>query len=141
MSGEQAICVVKANSGRGQGHKGRGRPGQLRDYAKKQKKPTNEYKFCSYEHAPKQCPEYGRECRNCGQLNHFQSKCKQQKYVKQVQAAVCDSEYNVGTLSVFSVGNRRRAMITLNQGDSGVPVPFQIDSGSLSVACCHVTST
>ena len=66
-------------------------------------------------------------------MNHFQSKCKQHKYVKQVQAAVCDSEYNVGTLSVFSVGKRRRAMITLNLGDSGVPVPFQIDSGS---ECC-----
>ena len=51
----------------------------------------------------------------------------------QVQAAVCSSEYNVGTLSVFSVANRRRVMITLNLGDSGVPVPFQIDSGS---ECC-----
>ena len=66
-------------------------------------------------------------------MNHFQSKCKQHKCVKQVQAALCDSEYNVGTLSVFSVGNRRRTMITLNLGDSGVPVPFQIDSGS---ECC-----
>ena len=63
-------------------------------------------------------------------MNHFQSKCKQHKYVKQVQAAVCDSEYSVGTFSVFIVGNKRRAMITLNLGDSGVPVPFQIDSGS-----------
>ena len=53
--------------------------------------------------------------------------------MKQIQAAVCSSEYNVGTLSVFSVGNRRRAMITLSLGDSGVPVPFQTDSGS---ECC-----
>ena len=53
--------------------------------------------------------------------------------MKQVQAAVCDSEYNVGTLSIFSVGNRRRTMITLNLGDSGVPAPFLIDSGS---ECC-----
>ena len=133
MSGEQAVCAVKANSGRGQGHKGRGGPGQLRDYANKRKKPTTECKFCSYEHAPKQCPAYGRECRKCGKMNHFQSKCKQHKYVKQVQAAVCDSEYNVGTLSVFSVGNRCRAMITLNLGGNGVPVQFQIDSGS---ECC-----
>ena len=27
MSGEQAVCAVKANSGRGQGYKGRGGPG------------------------------------------------------------------------------------------------------------------
>ena len=78
---------------------------------------------------PKQCPE----CRKCGKMNHFQSKCKLHRYVKQIQAAVCSSEYNVGTLSVFSVGNRRRAMTILNLGDSGVPVPFQIDSGS---ECC-----
>ena len=132
MSGKQASCFVKTNSGRGQGHKGRGGPSQLRDYAKKQKKPTTECKFCSCEHAPKQCPAYSKECK-CGKMNHFQSKCKQHRYVTQVQAAVCSSEYNVGTLSVFSVGNRRRAMITLNLGASGVPVPFQIDSGS---ECC-----
>ena len=61
MSSEQAVCDVKSNSGRGQGHKGRGGPSQLCDYAKKQKKPTteSECKFCSYEHAPKQCPAYG----------------------------------------------------------------------------------
>ena len=118
MSREHAVCVVQINSGRGQGHKGRGGLNQLRDYAKKQKKPTTECKFCSYEHAPKQRPAYGKECRKCG---------------KQVQAAASDSEYNGGTLSVFSVGNRRRAMITLNLGDSGVPVLFQIDSGS---GCC-----
>ena len=53
--------------------------------------------------------------------------------MKQRQAAVCDIEYNVGTLSVFSVGNRRRAMITLNLGNSGVPMPFQIDRG---YECC-----
>ena len=104
---QQAVCVVKTNSGRGQGHKGRGGPSQLRHYAKKQKKPTTECKLCSYEHAPKQCPAYGKECRKCGKMNHFQSKCKQHRYVKQIQAAVYSSEYNVGTLSVFSVGNRR----------------------------------
>ena len=49
-------------------------------------------------------------------MNHFQSKCKQHRYVKQVQAAVCSSgnEYNVGTLSVFSVGNRRRAYMSVS---------------------------
>ena len=79
------------------------------------------------------CPAHGKECRKCGKMNHFQSKCKRHRYVKQVQAAVCSSEYNVGTLSVFSVGIRRHAMVTLNLGDSGVPMPFQIDSGS---ECC-----
>ena len=39
----------------------------------------------------------------CRKMNHFQSKCKQHRYVEQVQAAVSGNEYNVGTLSVFSV--------------------------------------
>ena len=43
MPGEQAVCVAKKNTGRGQGG-----PSQLRDYANKQKKPTTECKFCSY---------------------------------------------------------------------------------------------
>ena len=94
MSGEKAVCVVKTNSGRGQWHKGRGGASKLRDYAKKQKKRTTECKFCSYEHAPKQYPAYGKECRKCGEMNHFQSKCKQHshRYVTQVQAALCSSE-------------------------------------------------
>ena len=73
MSGEQVVCVVKTNSGRGQGHKER------LDYAKKQRKSNIECKFCSYEHAPKQWPAYGKECRKCGKMNHFQSKCKQHR--------------------------------------------------------------
>ena len=81
----------------------------------------------------KQCPAYDKECRKCGKINHFQSKCKQQKYMNQVQAAVCDNECNVGTLYVFSVGNKRSVMITLNLGDSGEPVSSQVDSGS---ECC-----
>ena len=61
-----------------------------------QKKPATECKFCLYEHAPKHYPTYSKakECRKCGKINLFGSKCKQQKYVKQVQAAVCDNEYS-----------------------------------------------
>ena len=73
----------------------------------------------------------------------------------QVHAAVCDNEYNVGTLSVFSVRNRRRATITLDLGDSGVQIVIlngyeNIDRNmffhsrstvDLNVACCHVMRT
>ena len=78
----------------------------------------------------------GKECRKRGKMNHFQSKYNRKKYVR--STAVCVNKYNVGTLSVFGVGNKRRAMVTLNLGDSSVPVPFLIDSGS---ECCHVRST
>ena len=55
-----------------------------------------------------------------------------ERVYEMVQAAEATEE-QTHVMSVFSVGNRRRAMITLSLGDSGVPVPFQIDSGS---ECC-----
>ena len=63
-------------------------------------------------------------------MNHFQSKCKQHRYVKQYRLLFVAVN---GTLSVFIVGDRHHAMITLNLGDGGVPVPFQTDSES---ECC-----
>ena len=45
MSGEQAVCAVKANSGRGQGHKGRGVPVpfQIDSGSERRVLPRNEY--------------------------------------------------------------------------------------------------
>lgn len=121
MSGDQAVCTVQAPNrfrGRDQGHKDR--EGRV------------VCKNCPYDHGPRSCPAYGKECRKCGKKNHFQSKCHN-KSIRQVQTSASDDEYSVGTLRVNSVGIRRRAMITLGLGDDGVPVPFQIDSGA---DCC-----
>ena len=128
MSGEQAVSAVHQRGNRGQqgqqGHKSR-------DMLK-----NSSYikcKNCSYEHAPMKCPAFGKECHRCGRLNHFQNRCRQ-KNVQQVQGSESDNEFEVGTLTtVNSVGNKRRAMITLEVGKNGVPTWFQIDSGA---DCC-----
>ena len=66
-------------------------------------------------------------------MRQNESECKH-RLVKQIHSSVSDNDYNVGTITtVNSVGNKRRAMITLNLGDSSVPVTLQIDSGA---DCC-----
>ena len=78
-------------------------------------------------------PCIGKECHECGRLNHFQNRCKQ-KNLPQLQRPESDNEFEVGTLTtVNSVGNKRRAMIMLDVGKNGVPTRFQIDGGA---DCC-----
>ena len=128
MSGEQAVSAVHQRGNRGQqGQQGRKSRDTLKNplYVK--------CKNCSYEHAPMKCPAFGKECHKCGRLNHFQKRCKQ-KNVQQVQSSESDNEFEGGTLTtVNSVGNKRRAMITLNVGKKDVQTRFQIDSGA---DCC-----
>ena len=51
-----------------------------------------------------------------------------------MQRSESDNEFEVGTLTIVnSVGNKRRAMITLDVGKNGVPTRFQIDNGA---DCC-----
>ena len=79
------------------------------------------------------CPAFGKECHKCGRLNHFKNRCRQ-KNVQQVLSPESENEFEVGMLTtVNSVGNKRRAMITLDVGKNGVPTRFQIDSGA---DCC-----
>ena len=128
MSGEQAVSAVHQRGNRGQ-------QGQ-QDHKSRDMLKNSSYikcKNCSYEHAPMKCPAFGKECHRCGRLNHFQNRCRQ-KNVQQVQGSESDNEFEVGTLTtVNSVGNNRRAMITLEVGKNGVPTRFQIDSGA---DCC-----
>ena len=119
MSGEQAVSAVHQRGNRGQqgqqGHKSR-------DMLKNSM--YNKCKNCSYEHAPMKCPAFGKECHKCGRLNHFQNRCRQ-KNVQQVQGSESGNEFEVGTLTtVNSVGNKHRAMITLEVGKNGVPTRF-----------------
>ena len=86
------------------------------------------------------CPAFGKDCHRCGRLNHFQNRCRQ-KNVQQVQGSESDNEFEVGTLTtVNNVGNKRRAMITLEVGK----MACQPDSKSIAeliAVCCHVMST
>ena len=44
------------------------------------------YKFCNSSHNHDQCPAYGKKCRSCKQLNHFQVYCPN-KQVKAISEA------------------------------------------------------
>ena len=33
-------------------------------------------KYCGYNHAKRQCPAYGKECKACGHKNQFAEKCQ-----------------------------------------------------------------
>ena len=36
---------------------------------------TRDCKYCGNSHQCRQCPAYGKECKNCGKKNHFVKKC------------------------------------------------------------------
>ena len=86
------------------------------------------------------CPAFGKDCHKCGRLNHFQNRCKQMN-VQQVQSSESDNEFEVGTLTtVNSVGNKRRAMITLDVGKMACK-PDSKSIVELIAVCYHVVIT
>lgn len=42
--------------------------------------------YCGYKHAPRQCPAYGKECKNCHRKNHFAKVCRQGKSQSNLKA-------------------------------------------------------
>ena len=79
------------------------------------------------------CPAFGKECHECGRLNHFQNRCKRNNVQKLQRSAESDNEFEGGMLTtVNSVRNKRRAMITL---DVGQKTTCQPDSKAI-VDCC-----
>ena len=77
-------------------------------------------------------PVCGKECNECGRLNHFQNRCKRNN-VQQLQRSESDNEFEVGMLTtVNSVGDNRPAMIML---DVGQKTTCQPDSKAI-VDCC-----
>ncbi len=32
--------------------------------------------YCTFSHPPGKCPAYGKKCRSCGKMNHFEAACK-----------------------------------------------------------------
>ena len=128
MSGVQAVSAVHQRGNRGQqGQQGRKSRDRLKNpsYFK--------CKNCSYEHAPMKCPAFGKECHECGRLNHFQNRCKRNNVQKLQRSAESDNEFEGGMLTtVNSVRNKRRAMITL---DVGQKTTCQPDSKAI-VDCC-----
>ena len=106
-------------------------------------------KYCakSHEHKKEKCPAYGKQCRSCHKMNHFETVCKSfskkpsrakftKKSVHQVASSDwsdSDEDYSVWTLhlegnmhSVHSVSNSVHATMNIH----GKKVTFQLDSGA-----------
>lgn len=58
-------------------------------------------KFCNYQHQRGNCPAYGKNCRNCSKLNHFESVCK----FKNVSAINANDFDNNSDLYIHSLTN------------------------------------
>jgi len=65
----------------------------------------NNCKYCTYNHVRGRCPAFGKQCKRCGGINHFQKACN----MKTVNAVQGDMPYKVdslfiGTIAIDSVG-------------------------------------
>jgi len=49
-------------------------------------------RFCGHTHKPRQCPAYGKTCKECGKKNHFTSVCETKKFVREINAEDDDDE-------------------------------------------------
>lgn len=55
---------------------------------------------CGYQHKIRECPAFGKQCRNCSKQNHYSSMCKQRTVATIDTHTDSDSsEYYVGTLN------------------------------------------
>jgi hypothetical protein len=71
------------NTQKKSGPTNRSKPGSTFDHHKKQGPCRN----CSYTHAPRKCPAFGKQCRKCGNYNHFAKCCRSQNKTDTVTVA------------------------------------------------------
>ena len=94
-------------------------------------KPRMEFKHCLYcgqKHAMRKldCPAWGKQCKNCGGKNHFQTKCKNSKVrVHAVEDQEDSWLYHVGTAR-----SSPKTRMTAKMGVDGTNINFQLDSGA-----------
>ena len=88
--------------------------------------------YCGQKHAMRKldCPAWGKQCKNCGKRNHFQTKCKNSKVrVNAVEDQLEDQEdswlYHVGTAR-----SSPKTRMTAKMGVDGTNINFQLDSGA-----------
>lgn len=46
--------------------------------------------YCGYQHQQRKCPAFGRQCDNCGKLNHFSRVCKMGNNVQEITSTSSD---------------------------------------------------
>lgn len=76
---------------------------------------------CGKSHARNMCPAFGKQCRACNKMNHFESCCRS----KPSQVHVLD-EYYIDSLNEKNVGKEIFTTLTIN----GNPVEVKLDTGA-----------
>ncbi|XP_062572691.1 uncharacterized protein K02A2.6-like [Saccostrea cucullata] len=156
---KQGISVLDGNNNSLSSHTenvnkiGKGKPSAKTSGSKHSHTDNNKpCKYCAKEHERKKenCPAYGKTCRLCHKMNHFETVCRsatkksQPKYKKKTVHHIgtgcsvtdSDDDYSVWTIqeenthSAHSVSNSAHASMIIH----GKKVTFQLDSG----ATCNI---
>lgn len=62
---------------------------------------------CSYKHAPRSCPAYGKQCNNCKKLNHFAKVCKSQRNISVVENEEEEEIFRLGNININGIVKNR----------------------------------
>ena len=101
--------------------------------------------YCGRKHERNKCPAFGKQCHNCGKLNHFKSVCRQQgrsdkQPVSQMEEKSEDSDSPIfvieciGTVTHNKLGQYFVPLTVANVKGRSMVVDFQLDTG----ATCNV---
>ncbi|GBL99470.1 hypothetical protein AVEN_68762-1 [Araneus ventricosus] len=111
---------------------------KFRQPSKRQESSRRKCQYCGGRHVPDRCPAYGKQCRSCGNRNHFSRVCKSKSVNRICQnspgeftssANNCKyppEKFFVGTVSADSMPSSWQAILLINDR----PVNFKIDTGA-----------
>ena len=106
----------------------------------RQQASTNAGKPCAYcgrKHERSNCPAFGKQCHQCGKLNHFKSVCRQQSRGDKQPVAQMEEKSEDSDNSIFVV--ECIGTVTHNKlGQYFVPITVTTDSGSNLVVDCQL---
>ena len=92
------------------------------------------YNNCGSQHPRKQCPAYGKRCRQCGKLNHFAKHCRSRR--RKVEAVERDKESSSpNALFAGAIENANKTEFTTDECHTTLQVEghsakFKVDTGS-----------
>ncbi|XP_039870493.1 uncharacterized protein LOC120723214 [Simochromis diagramma] len=86
-------------------------------------------KRCGTKHALRQCPAYGKQCKNCGKMNHFARMCRSRK-VHTVADEATDQQASLFIGAVNAKTQTRTDEWTVEIKVGHKPVKFKLDTGA-----------
>ena len=98
--------------------------------------------YCGTSHRPRQCPAYGKKCKNCAGMNHFARVCKRsrgsQASVNKVEDKPEEGEEEAWMVQVERKGRKLMAHLEVTGTETEVikPLTAQLDTA----ATCNVLS-